>query len=40
MLNANVLMALGIMWKGMIGIFVVIGLLALVVALLAKFGNK
>lgn len=33
-------MALGIMWKGMIGIFVVIGLLALVVALLAKFGNK
>ena len=40
MINANVLMALGIMWKGMIGIFVVIGLLALVVALLAKFGNK
>lgn len=40
MINANVLMALGIMWKGMIGIFVVIGLLALVVALLAKFGSK
>ena len=40
MLNAHVLMALGIMWKGMVGIFIVIGLLALVVALLAKFGNK
>lgn len=38
-MNANVLMALGIMWKGMLGIFVVIGLLALVVYLLAKMGN-
>ena len=39
-MNANVLLALGIMWKGMLGIFVVIGLLALVVYLMAKMGNK
>jgi len=39
-MNANVIMALDIMWKGMAGIFVVIGLLALVVYLLAKAGNK
>lgn len=34
------LMAFGIMWKGMVGIFVVIALLALVVYLLAKFGSR
>lgn len=38
-MSANMLMALGIMWKGMVGIFVVIGLLALVVYLLAKLGK-
>lgn len=39
-MSANMLMALGIMWKGMVGIFVVIGLLALVVYLLTKLGNR
>lgn len=39
-MSADVAMAFGIMWKGMLGIFVVIGLLALVVYLLAKLGNK
>ena len=39
-MNADLLMAFGIMWKGMLGIFVVIGLLALIVYLLAKMGNK
>lgn len=39
-MNANVILALGIMWKGMLGIFVVIALLALVVCLLAKIGKK
>lgn len=39
-MSANILQAINIMWMGMIGIFVVIGILALVVYLLAKFGNK
>ena len=39
-MSANVLQAINIMRMGMIGIFVVIGILALVVYLLAKFGNK
>ena len=39
-MSANVLQAINIMWMAMIGIFVVIGILALVVYLLAKFGNK
>ncbi len=39
-MNETVLMAFEIMWKGMVGIFVVIALLALVVYLLAKFGNR
>lgn len=39
-MSENVMLALGIMWKGMFGIFVVIGLLALVVYLLSKAGNK
>ena len=30
-MNANTMLALGIMWKGMLGIFVVMGILALVV---------
>lgn len=38
-MNTNLIMAFNIMWKGMVGIFVVIGLLALVVYLLAKLGN-
>ena len=32
-MNANTMLALGIMWKGMLGIFVVMGILALVVYL-------
>ena len=39
-MNANVLVAFNIMWQGMAGIFVVIGLLALVVYAMAKVGNK
>ena len=39
-MNANVLEAFNIMWHGMAGIFVVIGLLALVVYAMAKVGNK
>ena len=39
-MNANVLEALNIMWQGMAGSFVVIGLLALVVYAMAKVGNK
>ena len=39
-MNANMILAFGIMWKGMLGIFVVIGLLALVVYLLSKMGSK
>lgn len=44
-MNANVLFALEIlfalemMWQGMIGIFVVIGILALAVYLLSKAGS-
>ncbi len=36
----NVLQALGIMGKGMLGIFVVIGLIAIIVAVLTKAGNN
>lgn len=39
-MSTNMMLAMGIMWKGMVGIFVVIGLLALVVYLLAKLGNR
>lgn len=39
-MSLNMMLALGIMWKGMVGIFVVIGLLAIIVQLLAKLGNK
>lgn len=38
-MNANVLLALSIMLRGMLGIFVVIGLLALIVYLLARTGK-
>ena len=38
-MHANVLFALEMMWQGMIGIFVVIGILALAVYLLSKAGN-
>lgn len=38
-MNANVMLAFGMMWKGMLGIFVVIALLALVVYLLSKMGS-
>ena len=36
----NVMEALGIMGKGMLGIFVVIGLIAVIVAVLTKVGSK
>ena len=39
-MNATLLQAINIMWMGMVGILVVIGILALVVYLLAKFGSK
>ncbi len=39
-MNANAMLALGIMWKGMLGIFVVMGILALVVYLLTKAGER
>lgn len=39
-LDPNVTEALNIMGKGMLGIFVVIGLIAIIVALLTKAGNK
>jgi len=38
-MNANTMLALGIMWKGMLGIFVVMGILTLVVYLLTKAGE-
>ncbi len=39
--NMNaILQALNIMGKGMLGIFVVIGLIAVIMTLLAKVGNK
>ena len=39
-MNANAMLALGIMWKGMLGIFVVMGILALAVYLLTKAGDR
>lgn len=39
-MNANTMLALGIMWKGMLGIFVVMGILAFVVYLLTKAGDR
>ena len=40
MMNAAVSQAITIMWQGMAGILVVMGILAAVVAGLAKIGNK
>ena len=39
-MNVNIMLALGIMWKVMLGIFVVMGILALVVYLLTKVGDR
>ena len=39
-MNVNTMLALGIMWKGMLAIFVVMGILALVVYLLTKVGDR
>ena len=39
-MNVNTMLALGIMWKGMLGISVVMGILALVVYLLTKVGDR
>ena len=39
-MNANTILALGIMWKGMLGIFVVMGILAAVVYLLMKMNER
>jgi len=36
----NLTAALNMMWQGMLGIFVVIGLIALIVYLMSKIGNK
>ena len=40
MMNAAVSQAITIMWQGMAGIMVVMGILAGVVALLSKAGDK
>ena len=39
-MNVNTMLALGIMWKGMLGIFVVMGILAIVVYRLTKVGDR
>ena len=39
-MNVNIMLALGIMWTGMLGIFVVMGILALVVYFLTKVGDR
>ena len=39
-MNVNTMLALGIICKGMLGIFVVMGILALVVYLLTKVGDR
>ena len=39
-MNANTMLALGIMWKGMLGIFVVMGILAAIVYLLMKMCDR
>ena len=40
MMNATVMQAFGMMWQGMAGIMVVMGILAGVVAILTKAGSK
>ena len=39
-MNPTVMEAITIMWQGMAGILVVMGILSVVVAALAKVGNK
>ena len=39
-MNVNIMLALWIMWKVMLGIFVVMGILALVVYFLTKVGDR
>lgn len=39
-MSETMMLALGIMGKGMLGIFVVIGILALVVYMLMKLGSR
>lgn len=39
-MNANTILALGIMWKGMLGIFIVMMILAVAVSILAKVGRR
>ena len=39
-MNENIIHALGMMWQGMLGIFVVLGLIAGLVALMQKFENR
>ncbi len=39
-MNANTILALGIMWKGMLGIFIVMMILAVAVSILAKVGGR
>ncbi|WP_243111358.1 sodium ion-translocating decarboxylase subunit beta [Acutalibacter sp. 1XD8-33] len=39
-LDPDIVEALGIMGKGMLGIFVVIGLIAIIVSLLTKLGSQ
>ncbi|RKJ38571.1 sodium pump decarboxylase gamma subunit [Acutalibacter sp. 1XD8-33] len=39
-MDPDIVEALGIMGKGMLGIFVVIGLIAIIVSLLTKLGSQ
>lgn len=39
-MNVNTILALGIMWKGMLGIFIVMMILAVAVSILAKVGRR
>ena len=39
-MNENLMQALEMLGQGMLGIFVVIGLIAVIMTLLAKVGNK
>ena len=39
-MNENVMMALQFLWQGMLGLFVVMGVIALLVFALTKIGSK
>ncbi|ODU54310.1 MAG: sodium pump decarboxylase gamma subunit [Clostridium sp. SCN 57-10] len=39
-MNADLLRALTIMWQGMLGVFIVIGLIALLVSTLSRLTKK